>query len=80
MTLPKRVAELEARVATLETKAGTRNAPAANECPRCGAVMRFEEEHDDPIFGDMGMKQHILVCDACGQTTKRQYTPSKGYE
>ena len=78
--LPRRISELEARVAALE---GSRSAPAPpgpTDCPGCRVPMRFEHEADHPIFGDVGgVKVHTYVCDGCGGRVKREFTPGSGY-
>jgi len=78
--LPKRVAEMEARLAALEGGSKSSRAPSATDCPKCHATMIVEAEDDDPIFGTFGMKQHILRCEVCGNRATRQFNPARGYE
>ena len=79
VTLPRRLAEVEARVKALEATGAGRTGPKPNECPACAAIMVFVEEKPDPIYGVMGVMRHVLRCDGCGQTLEREYTPGKGY-
>lgn len=80
VTLPKRLAELEARVAALES-GGTagRTAPGPRDCPLCGAVMVVTEEKNDPTFGPLGGKIHVMRCDGCESTVERAFEPGRGY-
>ncbi len=78
--LPRRVAELETKVAALEAIAG--RAPPAltgRECAICGTPMRVTSETPDPTFGALGVKTHHMECAECGATTDRQFEPGKGY-
>lgn len=79
VTLPKRLADLEARVKAMEAAGGGRAGPRANECPACGATMVFVEEKPDTIYGAAGGMTHLLRCDGCGRTAERAYNPAKGY-
>lgn len=76
--LPKRVAELEAKVATLEAKLGGPTVPAGLRCPICGETMRVVSERPHPTFGVMGHKVHDTECPN-GHKSSRDYTPGKGY-
>lgn len=78
-SLPKRLAELEARVATLEKSAGKPNAAGAEACPKCGATLSLQEELPHPTFGRMGVKRRVFLCDACGRQAERDWSPGKGY-
>lgn len=78
-TMPRRLAELEARVKVLETAGGARSGPRPNECPNCHATLVFAGERNDSTFGVFGVKVHTLRCDGCGATFDRQYDPRKGY-
>jgi hypothetical protein len=78
--LPKRLAELEARVKTLETGNTARPVVARpKDCPICGAAMRVTAETEHGVFGMQGLKTHSMKCDGCGNTAERMYTPGKGY-
>ncbi len=77
-TLPARLDALEKRLAALEGKSAKGAAGQVN-CPACGEIMKFAGERPDPIFGEMGMKQHDFRC-ACGHVTTRQWTQKNGYE
>ena len=78
--LPKRVAELERKVAALEAAAkGGAQRPTGRECPVCGAEMRVTAETPDPTFGVLGVKLHSLKCGECGTAAQRQFEPGKGY-
>ena len=79
MTLPKRLAELEARVAALEKGGPARSGPRPTECPRCGATMTFQSEHPHPHFAFAGVKVHKLHCDGCGFETTKDWRQDKGY-
>lgn len=70
-TLPKRIAELEARVAVLEGRP-TRTSAA---CPICGEAMKVTAVKPDHTFGEMGVQRHSLSCDACGHQEERQVDP-----
>jgi hypothetical protein len=81
--LPKRLADLEARVAAMEGRASAaprRAGPRADECPTCGGKLRVTLERRDPDFGPMGQKIHEMICDGCGTTTERHWSPQSGYE
>jgi hypothetical protein len=77
--LPKRLADLEARVGALEKGGPSRSGPRPTECPRCGATLSFVGERKDPIFGVVGVMRHDLKCDGCGFETSKEWTQDKGY-
>lgn len=77
--LPKRIAELEARIAALETMKATQAAPGATDCPLCGAKMTVTKESPDGPFAAFGHKRHHMRCDNCGHTTDRKFIPGEGY-
>ena len=77
--LPKRLAELEARVKALEAGKAAHARPRVNDCPQCGAVMMLTDETDHPHFGPMGVKVHSFKCDGCGRAATRDWTPGSGY-
>ncbi|QGY06409.1 hypothetical protein MMSR116_29295 [Methylobacterium mesophilicum SR1.6/6] len=76
MGLPKRVKELEERVAALE---GRPKAPAADACPLCGEPMKVTASGADPLWGTFGVQQRTLTCTnaECGHTEKREFDPNK---
>ncbi|WP_246733481.1 hypothetical protein [Methylobacterium sp. BTF04] len=74
MGLPKRLKELEDRVAALEAKPAAVAGPA---CPICQAPMRTTAVTADPTFGDMGLQQHSLACTRCAHAETRQVDPNK---
>lgn len=78
--LPKRVAELEARVKALEENRGAHVGPSPTDCPKCGARMRVKREDPHPTFDFAGLKVHVLKCDGCGNMATRNYKPGTGYE
>jgi hypothetical protein len=77
--LPKRLAELEARVKALEAVFAARPHGDATDCPRCGARLTFVSERAHHVFGDMGVKEHGFRCDGCGFETTREWSQAKGY-
>jgi hypothetical protein len=78
--LPKRIAELERKVAALETPASAKAAaPTGRECPICGATMKVVKETPHPEFGVFGTMLHQMVCGECGEQTTRNFEPGKGY-
>lgn len=77
--LPKRVADLESRLKTLEEGRGAASGPGADQCPTCRAVMTCVAETDDPIFGRFGVKKHVFRCDGCGAERTRRWDPTSGY-
>ena len=76
MGLPKRVKELEERIAALE---GRPKAPAAEACPHCGAPMTVTASRPDPMFGTFGVQEQTLACSnaGCGNIEHRQFDPNK---
>jgi hypothetical protein len=76
--LPKRLAELEARVKALEESKGAAT-PHPKDCPMCGARMSVLSEQPHPQFGPVGILIHKMKCDGCGNTALRDYSPGKGY-
>ena len=78
--LPKRIAELERKVAALETTASAKAAaPTGKECPICGATMKVVSEAGHPTFAFAGVKVHQMRCGECGSETRRNFEPGKGY-
>ena len=78
--LPKRLAELEARVKALETGSASKLvSPGPKDCPLCGAVMSVTKESPHEHLGPAGVKTHTMQCDGCGNTAERMYQPGKGY-
>jgi hypothetical protein len=77
--LPKRLAELESRVKSLEMGGSSLDGPRPNECPSCGAVMTLKAESLHPVFRDMGVKVHTLHCDGCRKEVSRHWSPINGY-
>jgi transposase len=78
--LPKRVAELERKLAALESAASDIAAkPTGKECPICGATMKVVKETPHPDFAFAGMKVHRMRCGECGEETNRDFEPGKGY-
>ncbi len=41
--------------------------------------MRVTAERPHVHFGPQGMKTHTMLCDGCGNTAERMYSPAKGY-
>jgi hypothetical protein len=76
--LPKRLAELEARVKALEEAKGAAK-PNPRDCPICGARMTVVSETDHPTLGPVGVKVHAMRCDGCGNTASRNYSAGSGY-
>jgi hypothetical protein len=78
MSLPKRLAELEARVAALEKGAG-KPVNAATICPACALPLAFTSEQDDRIFGAHGVKIRKFHCTSCNRDSERQWSARDGY-
>lgn len=76
--LPKRIAEIEARVKSLEDSKGSAK-PHPKDCPICGARMSVTSEHNHPVFGPVGILIHKMKCDGCGNTAERDFSPGRGY-
>ncbi|RFB80427.1 hypothetical protein [Methylovirgula sp. 4M-Z18] len=79
VTLPKRVAALEARLAALEKGQTEASGPAPDACPYCDATMVLTAERNHPVFGAMGRKVHMFHCDNCGKDVNRDWSPKEGY-
>ncbi|MDH2311454.1 hypothetical protein [Methylobacterium brachiatum] len=73
--LPKRVRELEERVAALELKP---MAKSAATCPLCGGETKTVKVEPNVHFGTMGMQDHTLVCGRCEHIEIRQIDTMKG--
>lgn len=71
LALPRRVSELEARVAALEGKPVKKVAT----CPICGGAMKVTAVTPDPTFGVLGLQRHSLLCDGCQHSETRQIDP-----
>ena len=74
--LPDRVAQLEARVAELERRAGRQ--PAANACPMCGseAFMRISSR-PHPEWGPVaGFLLDTWQCPSCNHSEDRERDPN----
>jgi len=81
IAIPKRLADLEERIAAIEGKGGaTRAGPRPDECPACRLPLRYSSEMPHPTFGFAGVKVHQLHCDGCGKDYERFWDPKKGYE
>jgi C4-type Zn-finger protein len=81
VNLPKRVAELELKVAELQENATTKFAtPTGRECPICGATMKVLSESAHPDFGFSSLTIHRMKCLECEHETSRSFEPGKGYE
>jgi uncharacterized protein with PIN domain len=77
---PRRIDDLEKRVAALEAGATKSKAPAALQCPVCGGELKITDEREHDQFGFAGLKVHKMTCTKCGKTVERNYQPGKGYE
>lgn len=76
--LPKRLRDLEERVAKLE---GRPAAKPADACPICGEAMKVTASRPHPLWGSMaGIKEQTLTCTSpdCGHTDTREFDPAKG--
>lgn len=82
--LPKRVAELEQRLASLEQSIDNRAekppVPQARMCPLCNGTMDVVKEAPHEHFAFAGLKTHSMKCSACGNSTERDFDPAKGYK
>lgn len=74
MGLPKRLKDLEERVAALEAKPAK---PVGEPCPLCDEPLKVTAVEDDPTFGVMGVTRHTLTCSGCGHVETRQVDPRK---
>ena len=73
--LPKKVEELENRVAMLE-KALQNN--SANVCPSCGAqTFRVIKSEPHPMVGQLGIVNRTYECSQCGFKETHTVDPSK---
>jgi len=74
--LPAKVAELEARISTLENSKKTNN--DAEFCPKCRAnTMEFISSEPDPIFGECGLYNRTYKCPTCGTSEITQINKAK---
>ena len=73
--LPKRVEELEARIAALEKALATPASKTGPKCPLCGERMKTTRVQDHPQFGVFGHKLHTLACAGCGHEESRKVVP-----
>lgn len=71
--LPDRVAGIEKRLAVLEARPKTPEAPG---CALCGAAMKVVKVEPDPMFGVHGVQRHTLACSGCDHRETRQHDPS----
>jgi hypothetical protein len=70
---PERIDALERRVADLESK--LKRSPG-EACPACGELgFRVVRSEAMPEFAALGVRQHVLKCDACGFEDLRTQTP-----
>ena len=71
----RKVPELERRVALLEQSLGG-VAGAGRTCDHCGSYrLRRTGNRPDPTFGDLGVKQAVYACEACGKESAYQLKP-----
>lgn len=77
--MPKRIAELEARVAALEAGKAAHPAPGPTDCVKCHATMVVVSEAPHPTTGAFGHQEHSLRCDNCGNISTRRFIPGEGY-
>lgn len=73
--LPKRVEELEARVAELEKT--PKKANHLHTCAQCGAPADVKEIRPHPIFGEVGLKVRTILCEN-GHSIDYDWDPRKG--
>ena len=71
-TLPKRVEELERRLAAIEAAP---KKPADPECPLCHAPMKVTKVEPHRVFGPMGVQNHTYACTACNHKEERKIDP-----
>jgi predicted RNA-binding Zn-ribbon protein involved in translation (DUF1610 family) len=72
---PKRIDELEGRVAELERR--LQRAPG-EACPRCGALSyRVDRSEEHRTLGHMGTRVHHMKCEDCGFTDEKLILPKK---
>lgn len=75
--LPQRIETLETRVAELEkAKSGPVKEPG-EPCPSCGAhaLRRTSTKRSEPPHGDLGFRDEVWTCTACGALDERVMTP-----
>ncbi|WP_417794823.1 hypothetical protein, partial [Terasakiella pusilla] len=71
--LPGRIEALEARVAELEGRPA--KAEHLHKCAQCGAPAAVTKIANHPIFGDVGVKQRTITCEA-GHAFEYEWDPS----
>ncbi|MCX7062833.1 MAG: hypothetical protein NTZ11_18345 [Gammaproteobacteria bacterium] len=60
----KKIPELEARIAALEKRGGS----SGYVCDHCASPDLVRTgSRPDPVFGELGHKQHLFRCNACGK-------------
>lgn len=70
---PERIDALTARVAALEE--AIKRAPGP-KCHSCGGELELLEERPHQMFGEVGWKELVYKCAACGRSTTRELDPA----
>jgi hypothetical protein len=66
-----RIPELEARIEALEKRLS--GGAAEYFCDYCGSAnLKRTGSRPDPIFEDLGIKQHLFLCGDCGKESAFQ--------
>lgn len=72
--LPGRIEALERRVAELEQAKALPGIAPGQTCPACGAaaLRRTSSIRSKGPFGDLGARDEIWTCGACGEQDERE--------
>ena len=79
VTLPRRVSELEARIAQMEGQPTIEAKPSSYRCDNCFSQMHIIREERLDRLDVHSQAVHTLECFECGHVTKKMFTPSDGY-
>lgn len=79
MTLPRRVSELESRLAELEGIPPTSAPLSKYSCDNCFSPMNVIGEEKLDKLDVFGQVVRTLECYNCGFVTKKMYTGDEGY-